>query len=105
MKDIFSTKTLTSIVTTGIEIQRLVQAFLDARAKVIQLPRSPAVVDEDSQGSQDYFAVYDDEFDYNDPDLQAILDGGNIAAPSTNNSRQDDATVDTRLRRTMDCSE
>ncbi|KLO13255.1 hypothetical protein SCHPADRAFT_852723 [Schizopora paradoxa] len=93
IKQIFATKALTSIVTTGLEIQKLVQAFLNARAKVIQPPRMPAVVNEESQESQDYFADYDDEFDYDDPDLQAILDSGSNVDSCAKSNRQDDAAV------------
>lgn len=89
----FATKTLTSIPTTGLEIQKLVQAFLDARTKVIQPPRLPAVANVESQESQDYFADYEDEFNYDDPDLLAILDTGSAINPSANNSRQKDVAV------------
>ncbi len=51
------------------------------------------VANVESQESQDYFADYEDEFDYNDPDLQAILDSGNTSNPSADNSRQKDAAV------------
>lgn len=69
------------------------QAFLDARAKVIQPPRLPAVANDESQESQDYFAEYEDEFDYNDPDLFAILDSGNAADHYAYGNRQSDAAV------------
>ena len=70
---VFSTTTnLSTIPSTGEEIRRLVQAFLDARGRVIpKRRRQQRAAAEDSQESQDYFG--EDILDYNDPDLQIAL--------------------------------
>ena len=70
---VFSTVTnLSTIPSTGEEIRRLVQAFLDARGRVIpKRRRQQRAAAEDSQESQDYFG--EDPLDYNDPDLQIAL--------------------------------
>lgn len=62
--------------TTGIEIQRLAQTFLNVRAAYMPTPRRPTIhaATEDSQESQDYFGMFD--IDLNDPDLQAALGDG-----------------------------
>ena len=71
---VFSTVAdIANLSTTGIEIQRLVQTFLDVRAAYFPKPRRPTIhaATEDSQESQDYFGMFD--IDLNDPDLQAVL--------------------------------
>ncbi|RPD62610.1 hypothetical protein L226DRAFT_458818, partial [Lentinus tigrinus ALCF2SS1-7] len=70
---VFSTATnLSTIPSTGEEIRRLVQAFLDARSRVMPKPRRPYPqgVLEDSQESQDYGCF---QIDFDDPELQAAL--------------------------------
>ncbi|CCL98524.1 uncharacterized protein FIBRA_00523 [Fibroporia radiculosa] len=70
-----TTSNLTGIATTRIEIRKLVQAFLDARAAVLPKParpRVPHVHAEESQESQEEFAMFD-QLDYNDPELLAAL--------------------------------
>ncbi|KAI0712388.1 methyl methanesulfonate-sensitivity protein 22 [Earliella scabrosa] len=74
--EVFSKATnLSTISSTGDEIRRLVQAFLDARSLVIPKRRRPQrrVVVDESQDSQDYGHF---ELDMNDPALIAALDGG-----------------------------
>lgn len=71
---VFSTSTtLSSIMSTGDQIRRFVQAFLDARALVIPRPRrpQPRVVAEDSQESQYDYDQFD--LDLDDPELLAAL--------------------------------
>ena len=64
---------IVNLPTTGIEIQRLVQTFLNVRAAYMPNPRRPTIhaATEDSQESQDYFGMFD--IDLDDPDLQAAL--------------------------------
>ena len=74
MTRVFSTVAdIANLTTTGIEIQRLVQTFLDVRAAYFPTPRRPTIhpATEDSQESQDYFGMFD--IDLDDPDLQAAL--------------------------------
>ncbi|KAL1950542.1 hypothetical protein VTO73DRAFT_5666 [Trametes versicolor] len=71
---VFSTSTtLSSITSTGDQIRRFVQAFLDARALVIPRPcrPQPRVVTEDSQESQYDYDQFD--LDLDDPELLAAL--------------------------------
>ena len=78
---IFSTGTSLSISTsTSNEIRTFVQAFLDARGRVIPRPRRPLprVTVEDSQDSQDDYGQFD--IDLDDPELLAAL--GEDAGPS-----------------------
>ena len=64
---------IANLPTTGTEIQRLVQTFLNVRAAYMPKPRRPTIhaATEDSQESQDYFGMFD--IDLGDPDLQAAL--------------------------------
>ena len=64
---------IANLPTTGIEIQRFVQTFLNVRAGYMPKPRRPTIhaATEDSQESQDYFGMFD--LDLDDPDLQAAL--------------------------------
>ena len=74
MTRVFSTVAdIANLTTTGIEIQRLVQTFLNVRAAYFPRPRRPTIhaATEDSQESQDYFGMFD--IDLDDPDLQAAL--------------------------------
>lgn len=74
MTRVFSTVAdIANLTTTGIEIQRLVQTFLNVRAAYFPKPRRPTIhaATEDSQESQDYFGMFD--IDLDDPDLQAVL--------------------------------
>ncbi|KAF9646529.1 hypothetical protein BDM02DRAFT_3171519 [Thelephora ganbajun] len=78
---VFTTMTdIANLPTTGIEIQRLVQTFLNVRAAYMPKPRRPTIhaATEDSQESQDYFGMFD--IDLNDPDLQAVL-GDEVESP------------------------
>ncbi|KAL6308241.1 Mus7/MMS22 family-domain-containing protein [Sparassis latifolia] len=72
---VFSNQTnLTSVITTGLEIRRLVQAFLDARARVIPRPPRPrpvSAVAEETQESQEDYGMFDLNMD--DPELLAAL--------------------------------
>jgi len=67
---------IANLPTTGIEIQRLVQTFLNIRAAHMPKLRRPTIhaATEDSQESQDYFGMFD--LDLDDPDLQAVLGDG-----------------------------
>ncbi|TBU23731.1 Mus7/MMS22 family-domain-containing protein [Dichomitus squalens] len=79
---VFSTTTnLSTNPSTGDEIRRFVQAFLDARARVIPPPRRPQrrPVADDSQESQDDYGQFD--LDLDDPELLAAL-GEDAAGPS-----------------------
>ena len=71
---------IVNLPTTGIEVQRLVQTFLNVRAAYMPKPRRPTVhaATEDSQESQDYFGMFD--IDLDDPELQAAL-GGEAESP------------------------
>ncbi|KAI0916960.1 hypothetical protein AcW2_007217 [Taiwanofungus camphoratus] len=72
---LFSTSTnLTSVVTTRLEIRRLVQAFLDARSTVVPKPPRPrhSAVTEDSQDSQEDYGPFD-PINLDDPELLAAL--------------------------------
>ena len=75
MTRVFSTLTsLSTIPTTRHEIQRLVLAFLEARAKIIPKPLRP----QPSHGaaeeeSQEYFTGLD-QIDFSDPALAAALE-------------------------------
>ncbi|KAI0788864.1 Mus7/MMS22 family-domain-containing protein [Abortiporus biennis] len=75
---LFAQNDLTLIPTTGREMRRLVQAFLDARSSALPPPprprRPPTASNEDSQESQDYFA--DDNINYDDPELNKALGVG-----------------------------
>ena len=64
---------IVNLPTTGIEIQRLVQTFLNVRSAYMPKPRRPTIhaATEDSQESQDYFGLFD--IDLDDPDLHAVL--------------------------------
>ncbi|KDQ61632.1 hypothetical protein JAAARDRAFT_31105 [Jaapia argillacea MUCL 33604] len=78
---VFATSTnLANGLETGVEIRRLVQAFLDARAAIMPTPSKPkpAIEAVDRQESQDEY----DQFDFNldDPELQAAL--GELDEPS-----------------------
>ena len=79
---VFATATnLSTNPSTGDEIRRFVQAFLDARGRVIPPPRrpQPRAVAEDSQESQDDYGQFD--IDLDDPELLAAL-GEDAARPS-----------------------
>ncbi|PIL22731.1 hypothetical protein GSI_15424 [Ganoderma sinense ZZ0214-1] len=85
---IFSTGTSLSINTsTSNEIRTFVQAFLDARGRVIPRPRRPPprVAVEDSQDSQDDYGQFD--IDLDDPELLAAL--GEDAGPSDYKENKD----------------
>ncbi|KAI0715629.1 Mus7/MMS22 family-domain-containing protein [Cerioporus squamosus] len=73
------TNNLSTITSTGEEIRRLVQAFLDARGRVIPKRRRPRPrgVLEDSQESQDYGF---EQLDFDDPELLLAL-GEEVVTP------------------------
>ncbi|KZT09203.1 uncharacterized protein LAESUDRAFT_675011 [Laetiporus sulphureus 93-53] len=73
---VFSTSTkLSAVPTTSMEIRKLVEAFLNARAAVMSRPSnaSPMRTAEESQESQDEFASLDNSMCFDDPDLIAAL--------------------------------
>ncbi len=77
VKRVFGIKGLTSVVTTSLEIQKLVQSFLDVRASVMPAPRRPALAPSHTtvtEESQDEFGDFDLDFD--DPELIAALETG-----------------------------
>ncbi|KZT27796.1 hypothetical protein NEOLEDRAFT_1130281 [Neolentinus lepideus HHB14362 ss-1] len=85
---------LANVPTTGIEIRKLVQAFLDARAAVMPKPRihraAPAnsvVSEEDSQGQYD-----DMQIDLDDPELLAAL-GEDVQSAAQKEIRAKDENV------------
>lgn len=67
---------IANLPSTGYEIQRLIQAFLDGRAQVIPRPSRPPIqireAAEDSQESQDYWGGQMD-IDFNDPEVREAL--------------------------------
>ena len=74
VKRVIDSKELTSIVTTSLEIRKLVQAFLHARSLVV-LPRRcivPQPLTSESQESQDEFGKFD--LDLDDPELINALE-------------------------------
>ncbi|KAI0655367.1 Mus7/MMS22 family-domain-containing protein [Cubamyces menziesii] len=90
---VFSTATtLSSVLSTGDQIRRLVQAFLDARSLVIPKPRrpQPRVVAEDSQESQYDYDQFD--LDLDDPELLAAL-GENLGDPEAIQNKEKDKIV------------
>ncbi|OSC97472.1 hypothetical protein PYCCODRAFT_1377056 [Trametes coccinea BRFM310] len=87
---VFSTSTtLSTVLSTGDQIRRFVQAFLDARALVIPKPRRPQlkVIAEDSQESQYDYDQFD--LDLDDPDLLAALGEGVGSSEASENKEKD----------------
>ncbi|KAI0373643.1 hypothetical protein BV20DRAFT_1111197 [Pilatotrama ljubarskyi] len=87
---VFSTSTtLSSVLSTGDQIRRFVQAFLDARARVIPKPRrpQPRVIAEDSQESQYDYDQF--ELDLDDPELLAALGEDPAASVQSQNKEKD----------------
>lgn len=80
------------MLSTGDQIRRLVQAFLDARSLVIPKPRrpQPRVVAEDSQESQYDYDQFD--LDLDDPELLAAL-GENLGDPEAIQNKEKDKIV------------
>lgn len=69
---IFSAINLSNGAKTGVEIRRLVQAFLDARAAAMPEPSRPRLRSmADNQESQDEYGMLD--LDLDDPELLAAL--------------------------------
>lgn len=90
---VFSTSTaLSSILSTGDQIRRFVQAFLDARAQVIPKPRrpQPRVIAEDSQESQYDYDQFD--LDLDDPELLAAL-GEDVGQSEHSQNKEKDKAV------------
>ncbi|OBZ69025.1 hypothetical protein A0H81_11232 [Grifola frondosa] len=83
-----NTTTLPSMATTGMEIRRLVQAFLDARAKVVPRPARPRppVVEETEESQEDYGHF---DLDLNDPELLAALGGNEDSSSATANKEKE----------------
>ncbi|TFY61854.1 hypothetical protein EVJ58_g4250 [Rhodofomes roseus] len=81
VKRVFTLDTqLSANALTGMEIRKLVQSFLDARAAALPPPRRTrpsADTAEDSQESQEYFEM--EEMNWDDPELVAALDPENSA--------------------------
>ncbi|KAI0769083.1 Mus7/MMS22 family-domain-containing protein [Trametes elegans] len=93
---VFSTSTtLTSVVTTGDQIRRFVQAFLDVRSRVIPKPRrpQPRVIAEDSQESQYDYDQFD--LDLDDPELLAALGVDVGPSEQTENKEKDKLVSET----------
>ncbi|KAI0357556.1 hypothetical protein OH77DRAFT_1510566 [Trametes cingulata] len=87
---VFSTATtLSSVLSTGDQIRRFVQAFLDARARVIPKPRrpTPRIIAEDSQESQYDYEQF--ELDLDDPELLAALGEDPAASAQSENKEKD----------------
>ncbi|KAI9066820.1 hypothetical protein FKP32DRAFT_1673568 [Trametes sanguinea] len=90
---VFSTSTtLSTVLSTGDQIRRFVQAFLDARALVIPKPRRPQlkVIAEDSQESQYDYDQFD--LDLDDPDLLAAL-GEDVGSSEASENKEKDKIV------------
>ncbi|KAI0819256.1 Mus7/MMS22 family-domain-containing protein [Trametes gibbosa] len=90
---VFSTATgLSSIISTGDQIRRFVQAFLDARALIIPKPRrpQPRVVTEESQESQYEYDQFD--LDLDDPELLAAL-GEDLGTSEHSQNKEKDHAV------------
>ena len=98
---VFSTMTdIANLPTTGIEIQRLVQTFLNVRAAFMPKPRRPTIhaATEDSQESQDYFGMFD--IDLDDPDLQAAL-GDEAESPEAKEVHRKDKLLAEVVQKTV----
>ena len=91
---------IANLPTTGIEIQRLVQTFLNVRAAYMPKPRRPTIhaATEDSQESQDYFGMFD--IDLDDPDLQAAL-GDEAESPEAKEVARKDKLLAEVVRKTV----
>ena len=91
---------IVNLPTTGIEIQRLVQTFLNVRAAYMPKPRRPTVhiAAEDSQESQDYFGMFD--LDLDDPDLQAAL-GDEAEPPEVKEASRKDKSLAEVVHKTV----
>ena len=87
----FSSRPLTTATSTGDEIRRLVQAFLDARGQVIPKPPRPRirVEAEDSQESQYDYGAFD--LDLNDPMVLVAL--GDEVDPDYKDNQEKDKVV------------
>ena len=91
---------IANLPTTGIEIQRLVQTFLNVRASYMPKPRRPTIhaATEDSQESQDYFGMFD--IDLDDPDLQAAL-GDEAESPEAKEASRKDKLLAEVVQKTV----
>lgn len=91
---------IANLPTTGIEIQRLVQIFLNVRAAYMPKPRRPTIhpATEDSQESQDYFGMFD--IDLDDPDLQAAL-GDEAESPEAKEASRMDKLLAEVVQKTV----
>jgi hypothetical protein len=83
---------LAHVGKTGLEIRRLVQAFLDARQAAMPAPqRHPGAVlvgDQESQESQEDYGIFD--LDLDDPELQAALGNDGECSITTQNRAKDE---------------
>jgi hypothetical protein len=89
---IFSnTTSLPHVGKTGLEIRRLVQAFLDAREATMSAPLRHSIIipgdEPDSQESQEDYGAFD--LDLDDPELQAAL-GDNGESTAHQNKAKDE---------------
>ncbi|KAH9851730.1 Mus7/MMS22 family-domain-containing protein [Lenzites betulinus] len=86
------TTSLSSIISTGDQIRRFVQAFLDARALVLPKPRrpQPRVIAEESQESQYDYDQFD--LDLDDPELLAAL-GEDLGPSEHSQNKEKDKAV------------
>ncbi|KAH9949775.1 Mus7/MMS22 family-domain-containing protein, partial [Amylocystis lapponica] len=99
---VFSHQTkLTGEKSSRVEIRRLVQAFLDARAAVIPRPPRPSLVTEDSQESQEEYGRFDLTMD--DPQLLLSLglEAESVQAKENKKNQEKDKliseTIDTNI--------
>jgi hypothetical protein len=81
-----ATTNLTHVSKTGLEIRRLVQAFLDARREVMPAPQHHHVAAQENQESQDDYGAFD--LDLDDPELQAAL-GDNVDSSNENKAKDE----------------
>jgi hypothetical protein len=77
--------------TTGLEIRKLVQAFLDARQAAMPVPQRHLVIDPgENQESQEEYGAFD--LDLDDPELQAAL-GDNVESSLAKQNKDKDEQV------------
>ncbi|KII85768.1 hypothetical protein PLICRDRAFT_44168 [Plicaturopsis crispa FD-325 SS-3] len=91
--EIFAKETnLSTVAKTGLEIRRLVQAFLDARAVIMPAPPRPRrhAAPDPNQDSQDEYGMIE-SFDYDDPELRIAL--GEVDAPQAIENKTKDEQV------------
>lgn len=96
---IFAASTnLTNSARTCVEVQRLVQAFLNARAEVMPPPRRPPLAPlqlEESESQDEYGEM---EFDMDDPELLAALGAQTEPIPLSENKIKDKRVAKVRVK-------